>query len=179
MRMSRMLVESSKRAQSGDYPIILCIQFPTKTSFSEPYGISFLQWTRDTAKHYYSEELHTYIETTDFTKDAILIVEGSKWDQPEDMMYRFIRVIAEMQDCMPNAYRESRPAFSGGPVNGVTKTCFVCKSPNNVKRCGKCKCIYYCSIACQKADWDIHRLTCRFSPSRAREDIRMQIRFDE
>ena len=33
-------------------------------------------------------------------------------------------------------------------------------SKDGMKRCGKCKAIYYCSTACQKSDWPKHKLAC-------------------
>jgi hypothetical protein len=30
-----------------------------------------------------------------------------------------------------------------------------------LKRCGKCKCEFYCSKECQKKDWLTHKRTCK------------------
>jgi len=40
------------------------------------------------------------------------------------------------------------------------KICFVCKSTNNLKLCGKCKIIYYCSREHQSEDWKRHKKEC-------------------
>lgn len=41
------------------------------------------------------------------------------------------------------------------------KTCAHCSRPNCIKRCSLCKNIFYCSTACQKADWLIHKKRCK------------------
>lgn len=41
-----------------------------------------------------------------------------------------------------------------------SKLCHVCSKPSN-KLCSICKTVYYCSAACQKADWAAHKLTCK------------------
>lgn len=38
-------------------------------------------------------------------------------------------------------------------------TCWVCQKPG--KACGNCEQIHYCSIECQKSDWDRHKVGCR------------------
>ncbi|KAF7305727.1 MYND-type domain-containing protein [Mycena chlorophos] len=39
--------------------------------------------------------------------------------------------------------------------------CFVCKEPGeDLKRCGKCKMVSYCSRECQKRDWENHKVVC-------------------
>jgi MYND finger len=38
--------------------------------------------------------------------------------------------------------------------------CFVCKSTNSVRRCGKCRIAKYCTVKCQKDDWPNHKEAC-------------------
>lgn len=40
--------------------------------------------------------------------------------------------------------------------------CAICKK-DAPKNCGRCKCRYYCSVACQKKDWKTHSKEC-FAP---------------
>ena len=41
--------------------------------------------------------------------------------------------------------------------------CASCKSTDNLKQCARCKTVSYCSTLCQKADWNTHKSTCRFT----------------
>jgi hypothetical protein len=38
--------------------------------------------------------------------------------------------------------------------------CNVCSKTENLKKCSKCKSVYYCGYECQKADWNSHKKTC-------------------
>jgi isopenicillin N synthase-like dioxygenase len=40
----------------------------------------------------------------------------------------------------------------------------VCKSGSSLKRCGRCKSVFFCSVECQRAGWPVHKLVCRESP---------------
>lgn len=40
-----------------------------------------------------------------------------------------------------------------------SKLCAKCQKPS-VERCSTCKKVYYCSVACQKADWENHKACC-------------------
>jgi len=62
-----------------------------------------------------------------------------------------------------------QPPEDNGDTNGnvkqefpsyPTKSCFVCKSTGNTKRCSKCKSISYCGKDCQYKDWERHRTEC-------------------
>ena len=43
----------------------------------------------------------------------------------------------------------------------ITHNCFVCGTTKHLNYCS-CKDIAYCSIKCQKLDWETHKLTCKF-----------------
>ena len=43
-------------------------------------------------------------------------------------------------------------------------TCAIC-GLDGTKKCGACKAIIYCSVACQKADWKQHKSICKKAPS--------------
>lgn len=43
----------------------------------------------------------------------------------------------------------------------ASKHCAKCDKPNCTKWCGKCQIVYYCSVACQKEHWNMHKGTCK------------------
>ncbi len=48
------------------------------------------------------------------------------------------------------------------PLFGQQSRCFSCKKEtSNLKKCGKCKSVSYCSRACQKQDWSTHKQFCK------------------
>ena len=48
-----------------------------------------------------------------------------------------------------------------GELTMVFETCRTCDQySENVRKCQPCKLAYYCSRACQKADWPMHKLDC-------------------
>ncbi|KAL4238082.1 hypothetical protein ACF0H5_002794 [Mactra antiquata] len=51
-------------------------------------------------------------------------------------------------------------------------SCSVCNSQNNLKRCGICKCTYYCSREHQMKDWNNHKLHCKQLAKQTCSDVR-------
>lgn len=44
----------------------------------------------------------------------------------------------------------------------MIRQCEECgKRGVNLRRCGRCKCVWYCGPECQKRNWEIHRNVCR------------------
>ncbi|THU99101.1 hypothetical protein K435DRAFT_777092 [Dendrothele bispora CBS 962.96] len=53
----------------------------------------------------------------------------------------------------PDAIQSNRAA--------IQKICYKCeKSTEDLKKCGKCKAVWYCSEQCQRADWKNHKPIC-------------------
>ncbi len=44
--------------------------------------------------------------------------------------------------------------------------CFVCNSIETLKRCSRCKSVFFCSVNCQKLGWPVHKKQC-VSPSQS------------
>lgn len=53
-------------------------------------------------------------------------------------------------------------------TNGVNSSteqfiicCKVCGSLNGLRRCSRCKSVYYCSQVHQQVDWRVHKIECK------------------
>jgi hypothetical protein len=46
------------------------------------------------------------------------------------------------------------------PVLYGSERCEVCSLTENLKKCSKCKSVFYCGLECQKLDWKNHKLIC-------------------
>lgn len=85
------------------------------------------------------------------------------------------RVMQAQFEADPTASNSSSTE-SCGP--GILK-CALCGRPEapaterservKLKRCGRCNLVYYCSAACQAADWPLHKIGCK-SPPTAKEE---------
>lgn len=47
------------------------------------------------------------------------------------------------------------------PSTSSELECNVCQSTENLKLCSRCKKVCYCSAACQKKDWSLHKPDCK------------------
>ena len=54
--------------------------------------------------------------------------------------------------------------FAGPALNRLVESCAGpcarCREATAAKRCGRCKLARYCSAACQRADWPLHKTVC-------------------
>lgn len=46
------------------------------------------------------------------------------------------------------------------PSISLSEICYVCYKIGDMKRCSRCKITYYCSLECQKKNWQKHKHTC-------------------
>jgi len=44
----------------------------------------------------------------------------------------------------------------------ISDKCFLCGKVDNLKKCGICKRVYYCSIDCRKKEWKTHKKYCNY-----------------
>ncbi|KAL7414621.1 hypothetical protein BDY24DRAFT_385856 [Mrakia frigida] len=54
------------------------------------------------------------------------------------------------------------------PVSNLLLCEYCSRSLAKISRCARCKLVSYCSQACQKKDWKVHKLVCGFSTGRKR-----------
>jgi len=48
-------------------------------------------------------------------------------------------------------------------ANMQTKCCHLCggkDSKSRLKKCARCRAVYYCNAQCQQADWKCHKVSC-------------------
>lgn len=46
------------------------------------------------------------------------------------------------------------------PSVSECKNCGISKNEDNLRKCARCRSVWYCSGACQKANWETHKLEC-------------------
>ena len=71
------------------------------------------------------------------------------------------RFISKKDEMMADAmvlYAESRQKVA--KEQGIYRVCTTCKGIENIKRCSRCYMTWYCSITCQKLDWESHKNLC-------------------
>ena len=51
-----------------------------------------------------------------------------------------------------------------------SRKCVVCQTATSIK-CQGCKEVYYCNIACQKANWKQHKKKCKMPPLSIQEQV--------
>ncbi len=52
----------------------------------------------------------------------------------------------------------------------TSTSCSSCGKTDNLKKCGRCKQVSYCSGSCQKADWTAHKKSCSFTVTTTNND---------
>lgn len=74
------------------------------------------------------------------------------------------------ENSMPTSITSSNGFVSSGEcnTNNVSSSteqfiicCKVCGSLNGLRRCSRCKSVYYCSQVHQQVDWRVHKIECK------------------
>jgi hypothetical protein len=42
-----------------------------------------------------------------------------------------------------------------------SRSCQKCGKTDNIKMCGRCRNVFYCSVKCQRSDWKNHKINCK------------------
>lgn len=65
--------------------------------------------------------------------------------------------------CTARAEEEFRTMMNiMSPTTQQGKTCGHCSNTgDNLLRCSRCKCVYYCNAQCQKSHWPSHKVICK------------------
>lgn len=76
---------------------------------------------------------------------------GNFLKNPENLQYQYI-----CQGCIGFAY-----GIQKASRQQIIERCKVCKTTGKLKNCSKCKKDFYCSVDCQRSDWDEHKKNCQ------------------
>ncbi len=71
-----------------------------------------------------------------------------------------IRVVQTREDTVHQFLQDAGVGL-GTPGSRFKRSCEVCGKTSQIRKCGRCKIIQYCSIQCQKTDWPSHKSDCR------------------
>ncbi|VWU49231.1 MYND-type zinc finger protein, putative [Hepatocystis sp. ex Piliocolobus tephrosceles] len=112
---------------------------------TEIYGDAFLSKTYDNEDFKRCD--FTIKEYEQFLKEPPKA--DNRWNQAEAMQ----NLLKQMES---KQVEDTKPQTT----NAKTNTCENCYSKTNLKKCGKCKKVYYCSIECQKKDFIFHQRIC-------------------
>ncbi|GAW81998.1 hypothetical protein, conserved [Plasmodium gonderi] len=112
---------------------------------TEIYGDAFLSKTYDNEDFRRCD--FTISEYDEFLKNPPKA--ENRWDQAQ-----------AMQDLLRQMKAQKEGDSSTSIQNEKPNACEHCYTEKNLKRCGKCKKVYYCSIECQRKDFVFHKRIC-------------------
>eukprot|EP01083_Nonionella_stella_P150592 479963_1 len=105
--------------------------------------------------------------------DWSLSVEYDEWlvikrDRPKQKREkRAIKWSLDRPQMKQNSHNDSDTSSTLNPVtspkgNALQRKCNYCvKLEFGMRRCAQCKEAHYCSVQCQKRDWELHKKTCK------------------
>ncbi|SOV21532.1 MYND finger protein, putative [Plasmodium sp. DRC-Itaito] len=112
---------------------------------TEIYGDAFLSKTYDNEDFKRCD--FTISEYDEFLKNPPK--SENRWDQAQAMQ----NLLKQMKGQNDTGVNDEAPTEK---VNA----CEHCYKEQNLKRCGRCKKVYYCSVECQKSDYVFHKRIC-------------------
>ena len=63
----------------------------------------------------------------------------------------------------PSLFTDTLPRLPSDPANmSEMAACASCTESQDLKQCARCKTVLYCSAACQRAHWQVHKPSCHF-----------------
>lgn len=79
------------------------------------------------------------------------------------IQFQHLKLMVTYIVCSVNCNSEANNRIQNSLSNHlVWKQCANCEQRmNDMQRCSRCKLTYYCSKACQKANWQIHKKVCK------------------
>lgn len=153
-------------AQAGTVPIIAALlAIPhIDVNIQDENGVSALMYA---AKNSHKEVVQLLlrvpainIEAKDNDgNDALMLAKDSRGFQTIKILIK--SKLEEVQTSAQSAKKETDSKKRKiSDEQDISKKCSICPKKCEL-RCSGCKIVYYCSQACQKADWKVHKQFCK------------------
>ena len=65
---------------------------------------------------------------------------------------------------LPDELKITKSDIRSARIKSPFDACATCgkhQTQLQLKKCGRCKAVFYCSVACQKNDWKQHKTECK------------------
>ncbi len=124
-----------------------------------PDGKMLILWTFNSKQ----EQLLRYVLRLNSTKILSSTWQKKNLPQGENSSWLATFVSPLYVDCLMD--QESLDVFqTDKEIKKVPTSCALCnKISENLKRCSRCRSIFYCSVECQRGHWTEHKNVCKSS----------------
>lgn len=95
----------------------------------------------------------------DYIKE-ITAPSEKKIEERKDIMTALMSVMQKRRNVIEEEREGEEEEWTSAPYFNITNKCIVCGLPAK-GICGNCKRVAYCSIKCQKKDWNMHQHMCK------------------